>query len=739
MTEQETANINLKLALEQAALQQSKAGVVDLQKQFDALKKGIQDTGKAADSAGNVVSNSVGGLAQAVDLDTKSVSALNEELKKGINLSASLRSGGGFAEKLGLGGLGKALQIAGDLEQVGASIGEAGTAAQTGLAAAGIGLSQVVLAAAPLAAILAAVAIAQQKYSAELERGEKLLNAAFYAQEKYYEDVEHLTTAQARQRLAEEEKHQKTLLAIQAERREAIIREAEGLHLPNVFIDLFKKGDQAGEGFLRGEKAMKAVFEAFDDVNGQLEKSQHYATRLAQGLEQGTFKGNEAIDVIADIFNTITTGAKKAHDAVEQQTKLDYAASQQFNKTFQDGMEERRKAAAQAAADEKAFRDSQDEAAVNATKRYNESVKAANEKEGQDKVGIQQKYAQKVADVIQKAIDDSSAALEKLEQTRADLLLNAARDEDKAARQAAADDLKIQIKEQRQERDDLIEHLNRVRAIQRQFQTDEREAAMDRNFAQLFKLQERKKDETQAEESADKERRRSHRQALQDEKQDAATQRAFERNERRIALQERLNDAMHGYQLDIQHAQAARQKALEISAKERDDSLRLAAQKRAESLAILVSQYREELRLAGMTRNELLKIWQEALNQARSMGYRSQRIQGPISETSPQTTVGSGGLVRKNFAAGGPMAAGQEAIVNEPGSTGNEGFSRDGRTLRFPGYGMFIPSQSGNVVRNAGGSPNINIEVNTQATDAREVGRIVRREVLSAAKKIGIA
>lgn len=731
MTDQVPANINLRLALEQAALQQGKQGIADVQKQFDTLKTQIQDTGKSADSALAGIAKSSGGLGDVLQEDVQNFQKLNAEVSKSNSLLSSLRTTGRALDQLGLGNIGHAVQVAGDVGIIGKELGEGAEAAAAGLSSVGISLTTVTAVAAPLVAALVAVSLAQQNYANELKKGEALLDAALSAEEKYYGDVQHLTTDAAKKRLSQEEADQKTLEKIAGERRDAIIRQATAQGAPKAFIEQFMKtGDSS---LLRSQDYLKELFKAYDDVNKKLSESQQYSTRLAQGLEQGAFKGNDVVGVVNDIFTTITKGAEKAVAAVQQHAKLEYDASQQFNKAFSDDMEERRKAA------EKAREEQQQQLnqALAATEKYNDAVKAANEHEGQQKVEIQQKYAGKVADVLQKAIDVNSAALQKLQDRQRELLTGATREDEKQARQDELEDVKLRIKERRTERDDLVQHLQKVRDIENQFRSGERDAILDRNFAQLFKLQESKKDQQKAEDQAYSETRAQHRQQLVDEKQDMALQRASERNERRIALANALADARAGYLKELEQSRQAKQKALELAAQERDSELRLVAQKRNETLKVLADGYAQELKLAFMTSQERQRLLIAEMNQVRAMGYRVPSSQA-ISQSSPYTSLGSTGGVIRRFADGGNMQAGEAGIVNEPGSTGNEGFTSGGRSIRFPGTGMFIAAQSGTVNKNAGGSPVVNLTIQTAATDPREVGRIARREVLSGLKKVGV-
>jgi len=151
------ANINLKLALEQAALAQSQAGVDKLDKQFATLKKDVQDTGAAADKAMQSIGKAMGGMQTNVEANIKAVNELRDSLTKikpvseilaksgsasrfGGSLSVEgLRRTGGALSALGANDVGGSISQLGDLGEVAKEFKNIGDAAK-GLASSAVQL-----------------------------------------------------------------------------------------------------------------------------------------------------------------------------------------------------------------------------------------------------------------------------------------------------------------------------------------------------------------------------------------------------------------------------------------------------------------------------------------------------------------------------------------------------------------------------------------------------------------------
>lgn len=674
---------------------QRAGSIQNLTREFVALGKSAKDFDGALINLRRGLKD-VGATSAEIDRATEAFRRLQTEAKKS-------QGGGGSGFSLGsLKGIGKAVSRAG-FDEIGAPIEGIGTvSAITGQVSSA--LQALGLAAGPAAIAVGGVAVATASLAHTLSEGQKAVDAANTSMDLYFKTIQTGTTESIKSSIAQQQ---------------AIIDQVQ----PQ--IDILEKKQKDIQSIDTGEGANVAdvVFSLSEgkhlaELKERAKTAQANIDALNRALDSNSVKVHDAVGKVQDFFKNLTDGAKKVHDSVEQQVKLDYAASQQFNKTFSDQMEERRKAAADTAAKEKAFRDQQVQEAVNATQKYNNAVKETNERAGEQELAAKQKYSERVADAIQKAIDDSTRALDKLNQARQDLQIGAARDEAKAGRKEAEEDIDRQIKFRREERDDLIDHLKKVRDIQRQFRSEERDALLDRNFLQLFKLQENKKDQERAENEAFEDQRRQRQQQVRDEMEDAQRARAFERRERFIALQERLDDALRGYQLEIQQAAKARSVAIQVAAQQRDAEIILAQQKRNATLSILSSQYAEELRLASLTSAERMQIFINELNQARAAGFRYSAAQA-ISATSPFNSVDTSGRTVQRYAEGGTFGPGTVGMYNDGYPGQRESING---VVMPPGIGMFVSTAAGAVKDTGANIGNLSIPItiheskNPQAT-----------------------
>lgn len=200
MTDQ-AANINLRLALDQAALNQSKAGVGDLDKSLEALLATTKDTGASADETARAIGQAMSGIRPAVEDDVAAVKALNDAFAQTSQTAASLGSSGALTglrrtgsalTQLGLGDIGQPIQKIGDLGQVIKELGQISETVGPALDATAISFGGIEIALGPLLLILAPVALAV----ADVAIGLKLLSdqatAAATAAKQAYDDQKKL-------------------------------------------------------------------------------------------------------------------------------------------------------------------------------------------------------------------------------------------------------------------------------------------------------------------------------------------------------------------------------------------------------------------------------------------------------------------------------------------------------------------------------------------------------------------
>lgn len=651
-----------------------KAATQDNAKAVDALRQAYI---KAADAAGDLVKQnkglSLGGAANILSKGGKALSVL------GYDQVGDVASGGGKVLEL--------LMAAKDHLTT--------LAPATGAAATGIGAMTAAIA--PLLPILAPVAVGIGAVTVGLnllDSATAVATSGLGRLLRTIDKINEITGGTEEQAFKGIEENQKEIVKKQDKLKE----------LQAAVDDTFIKRQKESGDFLA--RLGLSRDKDYNDALAQIESLKKEITDLQSTSNEAFAKVQQGATKTADAEKKEADEKKRLAD----ETLRAYNASKMFNDIFSENMEARRKEAAERQSKEQSFRDQQINEAVAATKKYNEAVKAATEQERQQEIEIQKQYADKVKDIIKKALDDNAAAYKRLTDTQNKLNLDASREEDKVRRQNEFEDLKERIKVNRQERDDLIAHQQKLRDIERSFQSDERDAMLDRNFLQLFKLQESKKEQTDAENESYQQQRRDRAQAFEDSRQDMAMQRQFEANERRVALQQQLTDAQTAYQADLLLNRQAKEQALRLAVQQRDSELMLVQQKRNNILAILLSQYSEEIKLANMSASERLRLLQNEIEQARRMGFNVRQPQ-PISNTSPYTERDSRGGIIKRFAGGGAASAFSPFMYNDASPYQKESF---GGVALPNGMGLAFPFKSGYVDSGGGGGVTIQQSITVQ-------------------------
>lgn len=764
MADQE-ANVNIKLALQQQALQQGKQGVKDLEKQFTDLKAKIQDTGKSADSA------LVGMVRSSTGLNAELADTIKQTEKLGGSVEKLKRIGSAFSG-IGLGGLGSFVSQAGDIVQLGKS-------AQEGLGFAAVGMGELIAVAGPLALAAGGVALEFKQLTDTIEAGRKEIEKAENSLVDYYKVTATGTSESIRKQIADQriiQNANESTLAINQKKINDLVN-AQGLspQMTKTITDEIAKAIRTPNSPLTNTDLNLPVA-LLPGIHSLIEESAKLATaskdagekidKYTIALNDNSVKANDAAQAFLD-FQKMSRGSSdsvKAHvqdlkdeqDALKVQIAYLQASGDTSEATSQklrdltdeynrDGdaitnltkivlplVQAREKEAQNAKDLQKAL---DDVAAANAKaaedmklaqRKRDEDIQKIHEDDAQKRLEIERQYGQTLIDIAEKAVQASEDSLRKLEQKREDINTAFGRDAEKVDRENALKDIEERIKAQRQERDDLRSHLQNLHDIQRQFDADQQDAAMDRNFAQLFKLQQQKNRDTERENEKFLQQQQARTQALAEEKNDIARQRAFERNERLIAYRNQLADARLAYQRELEQQSIAKQRELTRAAQAVSQQYNLEAQATARLLQLRQQAYNREVQMVQATEAAKIRIFQDALTRL----YGS----GDASYSGRRTTyTGS----RVNFADGGGMAAGQAGIVNEPWSSGNEGFSTGGKLLKFPGFGMFIPSQSGTVNKNAGATVTQHFEING-ARDPKAVADEIDRRVIYGLKKVGI-
>lgn len=340
---------------------------------------------------------------------------------------------------------------------------------------------------------------------------------------------------------------------------------------------------------------------------------------------------------------------------------------------------------------------------ISAVEKYNTDIATLNQKEIADKLALYDKSIEKQQEIADKAAADAEKALSDLLDKQQSLRQSLDRSLESDERKEAFDALTRQIKFQRSEVDAEQKHQQDLERIRRQGRNREFELGLDRNFAGLTASRRQTAQElAESNEKANQEREDRLRK-FAEANEDNSRQFIFERQQKLIK-----------YAQDLQDAQAAEQKQLATIRANKAKQLQAAQDAYTQDLQALQNKYINERSLRqNAIQQELLTI--QAGNTARltleQQFYEQaqQIIRNAITGISGGSTagpnVGGGGggggrIGATPFALGGRLNPGQIARVNEPGSSGFEGFSTGRGSISFPGYGLFLPSTSGTVNSN---------------------------------------
>lgn len=803
MTDQQNANINVRLALDQAALAQSRQGVTDFQ-------KSLETAGDTSTTALSTVSTSLKSIASDSKEATASVNDLNNSLKAvsssagGIDLSglSSLRGAGRALNQLGIPG-GRQVQQLGDIgllskdfESLNAAIG----AAVPLLEGVTVGVGGFELALSPLLLVLAPIALAVGAVALTMKLLSDNATAAAKAEEDAYNEEKRLILQKEQDRVkakttstATNESDTATVVQNRADIEQALKDQqaarqktadqysalgssfnpeersrlgAVGAQQDKDIMDLLHQLDTLNKAYIDNTAVLQPMITAEEAAKKAA------ADRLA--AEQDAQKAIVAATTDEDKLNALReTASSKSIEAqitesnfkIEMQTKevaslkalmdaqtKDSPAYNDAKKTY-DGASialkqltsdtqdlkdnvlpavkaredetQAVKDATQAAKDHAAALKKQQDAEVSAIDKYNADVTKIQDAGAQARIGIEQKYQDALIKAAQTAVDAAQNALRTLTDTEdknnislsRTLSADATTEANKRADQAS--------KEQEQETTDLIDHLRKLQDIKNASQSQDEQSLLSRNFLAIAQNKAKTTDAMNQEnvryDRQEQDRQRAYNITLADDQTQAERQRA----QRLVTYQQQNEDAQRQYQLALQQAQINDQRQIEQAQQARDTSLKLEAQKITDELKLREEGAIAELKLITQTEYAKQQIYQQSLNQIQTL-----LNQGQTAVASLANALGSsgGGTHSVRMAKGGPLAAGQSAYVNEPGTGGGESFNG----TPFPNVpGLFIPSQAGNVTPGNGGGANVQININ----GAQDIN-LIRQQVVSAVQQV---
>lgn len=363
---------------------------------------------------------------------------------------------------------------------------------------------------------------------------------------------------------------------------------------------------------------------------------------------------------------------------------------------------------------------------IGAVKSYNEAIQSAKDKEAQAEIDLANKLADTQVSIAQKAADDSQKALDDLLDKEAQLQTNLTRSLDADTAKAQFDAIGRQIKFQRTEVENEQKHQADLERIRQQGRDKEFELGLSRDFAGLAASRRQTAQQLADSNQKANDDRQSRLDAFQQQNDDTQRQFIFEREQKIIKYQQDLDDANAAEQKQLNAIQAAKDKQLRAAVDAYNKDLSNLQTKLSAELDLKKSAITAELQQIAAGNAARLQLDAQYYQQAQTL------LQSAISGVSGGAVApvisggGSGGhILPTPYALGGDVRAGQVISVNEPGSSGLEGFSTARGAIQFPGYGTFIPSTSGTVnSNNRALSVNMPITIQTGA-DQRAVQAII--------------
>jgi hypothetical protein len=625
----------------------------------------------------------------------------------------------------------------------------------------------------PAVAALAAVGAGVAALNASLANTKVQLDAATKANTAYYDLLaKGATSGDAKKRL---EELQRTVKA----------QEDELASINNAYAATFKAtADSVGDGAARIGLALAQVSNAdddltkrADDLKGSLTGNRAEMERLKQALDAGGFAANDAAEAEKKLADARSQRiVKVADDRVQQElfytnalSLSKEAAQKQSNeinnqiaayeialqqlREYNDGSEEVSKKIDEY--NSKIFDLSrqqtllndliaegvllsdkerqQREETIQVIQRYNDQRQAIDEKEAEQLAAIEGKLADTRVSIAEKAADAEEAALQKLLDRQASLATSLDRTNGAADRKAAEDSLNLQIKQQRDEAKLARDHARTMQEIRQRAQDQEEDLLIARDFGGLYRLRRDTNRQLSAEETKYQQERADRAEAYQQQRDDQARQQAFERNERLIKYQQDLADAQAQYQKEFAQAEANRREQLAKAQQQANKEIALAQQKAASEQNILTQSVTNQLLTIQQGEDAKLQLYAAYIEQAKSLLAQASGQTGGASAAASYP-VGN----TQNRALGGALRAGAVSRVNEPIiSTGRESFSNARGTVNLPGYGYFIPLQSGTVNRGgvSVGSLSITTPIIAPASASPRDMAAMQRMVKTAAKQ----
>lgn len=750
-----------------------------IQRSLDKIGAAAERIGSSSDKMGHTLTDALKGVATYTDADAKALDTLRSKLD-GVAASAGkvkggsalgpegLRRTGGALSQLGFGEIGFGVSRAGDVAQIGK---EFNTLTES--------LGPLGLALPAVAGGFLGLQIGLKLLDGQLKDVKQGLQSALDTQKGYYEFAATATTQDA-------ENRKKQLVNLQQFQQQAVdetenaLRKLEsetkvsrqvGMTLPGALGDPFrqltaqldsasKAAGDTGAAIGRLEGGLQSAAFAANDaakaeqdfIQARIDSAQHSADQAKQFYQDDQLTSKAAqqkIDLLraerdataaqmAALQPLIETSdeAKKKYDQLntlysDQTAEIDHLTTSTIRlATAREDEAAAIKKTEEAVKKQADYITKQNQDIAQAYTKYEDDVKAIEEKSLQRRADIEKQYADKQIEIARQAADAAKTALQKLEQARADLATNLGRDEEKSERAAAAKRMDIQISAQREEAKAYQDHQRELEQIRKDAQAREIGFLLDRNFLGLYQSRLQTSQNIDRANQRFVDDRQTRQQGTQQQLQDLQTSLARERQERLIAYQQQLADAQRAYQREIQQAQAKRIEELTIARQKRVEELNdLMATTRAE-LNARRQKAIEEINMARLTSDARIKLLQAEQAAAIKAAYAL-----TSGASGGSTAVASGGgsgagrgphQILRTSAYGNALNAGDWSTVNDRFSGQREQYGG----IPLPGgLGLFFAMKPGNVTAGGGSGQNT-----FYITSHDPQG--VRREVLGVLEKV---
>jgi hypothetical protein len=788
MTDRPT-DINLRLALERNALETSRAGVNSLTKEMLGFKAAAADAGAEGDKAASRLSRVMSGVRSTIDADTNAMNSLRASILETSKTAETLqkKTGGGLQglrrtgsalNQLGLGELGRPVQIAGDIGQVAKEADE------------------VIKSLGPLAPALSVVGgavvgweVGLKVLDLELDGIKKTTAGAVTGLEAYYKALETGTTESIQNQLKALQNKNRLELAelqqLQDARNNAFISEQHTFGGDLAARVKFGLGEAAG-AFKPVDERIKQLTDSTAGASGQISaleqalKSSGVATndaveaehKLAQarlsGLDEelqrelkieqlkrsgassktiqelldasqqeaasirdripaleaeakASKEGESALEKYNDRLKQLTADAKAFQELLDQQKGKEIAAGWIKDIiTLPSKLIKGVETSPLKKALDKQVQDvvDRDNRLADVQQKYNNATKEAEQKSLEQRAEIQKRYNDRLVEIARQAADAAQQATERLVQQQQDLATGLGRDLDKINRDAQYKELDIRIGAAREDEKATRDHFQRLEQIRKEAADREFGLILNRDFLGLFNSRRQTTRDINGANSdfnsQTNERRTAQRQQFDDLRRSIER----ERSERLIAYNQQMDDAQKAYRREMVQAEQARRNELQRASEQRQHDLADLSQKLRNERTLRYNAYVEELKLAntfGKARVDAERKIQEALLAQTNAMLR--RVSGSSQPVDIRTLA--------HRAAGGPLAAGQASWVNEPESFNGARFP--------PGLGVFIPAQGGTVSK--GRSGNISVQFNITGNNPEAIARVVRTEITRTMKE----